>query len=59
MCLWSIWNYLRVVGFTSDGGWQVDSGALLRYVFPFDMAAAALAIAVLIIGARRKTVGDG
>ena len=44
VCIWSIWNYLRVVGFTATGGWIVDGPALMRYVIPFDMAAAAMAI---------------
>ncbi len=44
VCIWSIWNYLRVVGFTATGGWLVDGPALMRYVIPFDMAAASMAI---------------
>lgn len=57
VCVWSIWKYLTVVGFASDGGWQVDGAALFTYVLPFDMAAATIAIATLIVGARR--VGSG
>jgi hypothetical protein len=53
VCVWSIWKYLTVVGFATDGGWQVDSAALFTYVLPFDMAAATIAIATLIVGARR------
>jgi hypothetical protein len=26
VCVWSIWRYLTVVGFTADGGWLVDAG---------------------------------
>lgn len=48
VCVWSIWNYLRIVGFTSDGGWLVDGGALFRWVLPFDTMAAIVALASLI-----------
>jgi len=53
ICVWSIWTYLDAVGFAPDGGWQVDGGALMTYVLPYDMAAAVIAIATLIMGARR------
>ena len=52
-CIWSIWNYLRIVGFTSDGGWLLDGSQLMRLVLPFDMAAALLAIGVFVVGTRR------
>lgn len=52
-CVLSIWNYLRVVGFTPDGGWLLDGADLLRLVIPADMAAAAFAGTVLVLGARR------
>lgn len=52
-CVWSIWNYLRVVGFTESGGWIVDGAALMRLVIPFDMVAAIVAIAILITGSSR------
>lgn len=52
-CVFSIWNYLRVVGFTDDGGWLLDGGELMKLVIPFDMAAAAAAITVLVLGSRR------
>jgi hypothetical protein len=55
VCVWSIWRYLTVVGFASDGGWQVDAGALFAYVLPYDMAAAAVAVATLVLGAQRMT----
>lgn len=55
VCIWSIWNYLRIVGFAPDGGWQVDAGALFRYVLPYDLAAAVLAVASLVSGARKVT----
>ena len=54
-CVLSIWNYLRVVGFTADGGWLLDGGQLMRLVLPFDMLAAAIASGVLFAGARRQS----
>lgn len=53
ICVWSIWNYLTIVGFAPDGGWLVDGPALLRYVLPYDVAAAVIAVAALISGSRR------
>lgn len=58
ICVFSIWNYLRVVGFTSDGGWLVDRGELLSLVIPFDVAAAVMAISALIVADRRMTSVD-
>lgn len=55
VCIWSIWNYLRIVGFTDDGGWLVDGGALLRWVLPFDTMAAVAALGSLIWAARQPT----
>ena len=52
ICIWSIWRYLDVVGFTADGGWLVSGPDLWRYVLPFDIAAAALAITALAAGLR-------
>jgi hypothetical protein len=52
-CVASVWNYLRVVGFGSSGEWIVDGGELMRLVLPFDMVAAAIAIATVVAGARR------
>ena len=54
VCVWSIWRYLDRVGFAADGGWQVVGGQLMTLVIPYDMAAAAVAIAVLVIGTRRS-----
>ncbi|MFP3915229.1 MAG: hypothetical protein ACLFWM_10160 [Actinomycetota bacterium] len=54
VCLWSIWAYLDAVGFTAEGGWLVDGGALIRYVLPFDIAAAVISVSVLVLGARRS-----
>lgn len=53
-CVWSVWNYLRVVGFSSDGGWLVDRGEMMRLVLPFDMIAAAVAVTVLVVAVRRR-----
>jgi len=52
-CVWSIWNYLRIVGFTGDGGWLLDGGQVMRLVLPFDMMAAVVAIALLVAGSGR------
>jgi hypothetical protein len=52
VCIWSIWRYLDVVGFAANGGWLVSGSDLWRYVLPFDMAAAVMAIGALVIGLR-------
>ena len=52
VCIWSIWRYLDVVGFAADGGWLVSSPDLWRYVLPFDIAAAVMAIGALVLGIR-------
>ena len=49
-CVWSIWRYLDTVGFTPDGGWLVSGPELFRLVILFDMAAAAVAITILLLG---------
>ncbi|NNF63418.1 MAG: hypothetical protein HKN07_04090 [Acidimicrobiia bacterium] len=56
VCIWSIWNYLRIVGFTPDGGWLLDGSQLMRLVLPLDMVAAGLAIAVFVVGTRRAAL---
>ena len=55
ICIWSIWNYLRIVGFTDGGGWVVDGGALLRWVLPFDTMAAVMALTALTVAVRQPT----
>lgn len=55
VCVWSIWRYLAVVGFTDSGGWLVDPDALLRLVVPLDVMAAAVAIGLLWWGACHAT----
>lgn len=54
VCVWAIWNYLRVVGLGPNGEWIVDAGRLMRLVIPFDMIAAAVAVTVFAIGTRRR-----
>ena len=58
-CVVSIWNYLRVVGFSSDGGWLVDGAQLMKLVIPFDMAAAVVAVTVLFLGIRHSADDAG
>ncbi len=53
VCVVSIWNYLRVVGFDAQGGWVVDRSELLTLVIPFDVAAAVMAIGALLAADRR------
>ncbi len=50
-CVFSIWRYLDIVGFTGAGGWKVSGSDLMAYVIPFDMVAAVVAIVILWIGA--------
>ncbi len=47
VCVFSIWNYLRIVGFGPGGAWLVDGSELLRWVLPFDVVAALMALVVL------------
>lgn len=54
MCIWSSWRYLSRVGFSPRGGWIVDGAALTSLVIPLDVLAAALTVAVLVLGARRR-----
>ncbi len=52
VCIWSIWRYLDVVGFGPAGGWIASSDELWRYVLPFDIAAAIIALGALVAGLR-------
>ncbi len=54
-CVWSIWRYLSIVGFSAGGGWLVDGSALWRYVLPFDIGAAFMALTAFLAGARQPT----
>ena len=51
-CVFSIWRYLDIVGFSPDGGWMVSGADLWRYVIPFDMIAAGAAVLILVAGVR-------
>lgn len=53
VCVASIWNYLRVAGFSPGGGWALRRSEVVRLVLPFDAMAAVIAVALLIAGARR------
>jgi hypothetical protein len=52
VCVWSIWRYLDVVGFTASGGWLVDGGEIARLILPFDAMAAVIAVAAFAAGVR-------
>ncbi|MEN8238646.1 MAG: hypothetical protein ABFR53_05520 [Actinomycetota bacterium] len=54
VCVWSIWNYLSIVGFGPGGSWILSGADLARYVIPFDIAAAVMAIAFFLIGVRSQ-----
>ena len=51
-CVFSIWRYLDIVGFTESGGWKVSGPNLMQYVIPFDMAAAVVAVVLLWRGSQ-------
>ncbi|NIR60829.1 MAG: hypothetical protein GWO02_15625 [Gammaproteobacteria bacterium] len=55
LCVLSVWNYLRVVGFGPDGAWAVRAGEMMTLILPFDTAAAVMAIASLGAGIRRRS----
>lgn len=59
LCVYSIWNYLTLVGFTTQGGWLVDKDRLLTYVIPGDVAAAILALAALTWGTHPQAEESG
>jgi len=52
--VWSIWNYLTNTGFGPDGSWLVSGASLMRYVIPFDIAAALIASLFFLLGARAQ-----
>lgn len=58
MCVYSIWNYLDVVGFGPGGSWSVDGGQLMRLVIPADVVAAVVAVTALLLGLRRRSATD-
>jgi hypothetical protein len=53
ICVWSIWNYLSTVGFGPNGEWIVSGEDLMTRVLPYDMAAAAFAVAIFVVGTRK------
>jgi hypothetical protein len=54
ICVWSIWTYLTNVGFGSDGSWIVSGPDLARYVIPFDIIAAVMAVVFFLVGVRSQ-----
>jgi signal transduction histidine kinase len=58
VCVWSVATYLNAVGYTPAGGWLVDGDAMWRYILPYDMAAAVIAIGTLTFGVRRRAEAD-
>jgi len=52
-CVFALWRYLDIVGFTEEGGWLLSAADLNRYVLPFDAAAAVIAFGVVLIAIRR------
>lgn len=54
-CLGSVTAYLINVGYQPDGGWLVDATGMWRYILPFDIAAALMAVTALGIGVRRAS----
>lgn len=54
VCVWSIWSYLSAVGFGPNGAWIVSGSDLMRYVLPFDVVAAVMAITAFLIGVRAR-----
>jgi hypothetical protein len=52
VCVWAIWRYLDIVGFTADGGWLLRASELNRLVLPYDMGAAVLALIAFAAGVR-------
>ena len=56
ICVWSIWRYLDVVGFGPASEWIVDNAALAKYVLPYDVAAAVMAVVAFVFGTRRQAM---
>ena len=54
ICVWSIWNYLTIVGFGPGGSWIVSGADLMRYVIPFDVVAAVVATVFFLVGVRAQ-----
>jgi hypothetical protein len=54
VCVWSIWRYLDFVGFGPNGEWVVSNSDLMRFVLPFDVLAAVVAVALFLVGVYRS-----
>jgi hypothetical protein len=54
ICVWSIWNYLTNVGFGPEGSWIVSGPDLARFVIPFDVIAAVMAVVFFLVGVRSQ-----
>lgn len=54
ICVWSIWNYLNIVGLSEGGAWIGFGPDLIRYVIPVDMVAAVVAVALFLFGVRAQ-----
>jgi hypothetical protein len=54
ICVWSIWSYLDHVGFGPNGEWIVSTPDLLRFVLPYDVVAAVVAVTLFLVGVRRR-----
>jgi len=54
ICVWSIWNYLNIVGFGPGGSWIGFGPDLIRYVIPVDVVSAFLAVGLFLGGARTQ-----
>jgi hypothetical protein len=56
VCVWSVATYLVAVGYTPSGGWLVDGEAMWRYILPYDIAAAVIALTTLGLGVRAQAM---
>jgi hypothetical protein len=56
VCVWSVATYLVAVGYTPSGGWLVDGEAMWRYILPYDIAAAVIALTTLGLGVRARAM---
>ncbi len=54
VCVWSVAMYLGAVGYAPSGGWLVDGKAMWRYILPYDIAGAVIALTTLGLGVRAK-----
>jgi uncharacterized membrane protein len=59
VCVTSIALYLAEVGLDPNGGWLVDAEQMLRLVLPFDVIAAVMTVALVVVAARRSVDRTG